>query len=73
MSVYVDNKVKNILILGKSPTQELGGHSLAAEKCIPSILPKLTQIFVSAYIIMDETVTNLLMVQKFTNSKQTIL
>ena len=32
-SVYVDNKGKNILILGEGPTQRLGGeHSLTAEK-----------------------------------------
>ena len=31
-SVYVDNKGKDILILGKGPTQGLGEHSLTAEK-----------------------------------------
>ena len=31
-SVHVDNKGKDILILGKSPTQGLGEHSLTAEK-----------------------------------------
>ena len=31
-SVHVDNKEKDILILGKSPTQGLGEHSLTAEK-----------------------------------------
>ena len=31
-SVHVDNKGKDILILGKSPTQRLGEHSLTAEK-----------------------------------------
>ena len=31
-SVHIDNKGKNILILGKSPTQGLGEHSLTAEK-----------------------------------------
>ena len=31
-SVHVDNKKKDILILGKSPTQELGGNLLTAEK-----------------------------------------
>ena len=37
-SVHVDNKEKDILILGKDPTQGLGEHSLTAEKCIPLIL-----------------------------------
>ena len=31
-SVHVDNKGKDILILGKNPTQGLGEHSLTAEK-----------------------------------------
>ena len=31
-SLYVDNKGKNILILGESPTQGSGEHSLTAEK-----------------------------------------
>ena len=31
-SLHIDNKGKYILILGKEPTQELGEHSLNAEK-----------------------------------------
>ena len=31
-SVHVDNKGKDILILGSGPTQRLGEHSLTAEK-----------------------------------------
>ena len=31
-SVHVDNKGKDILILGKGPTQGLGEHSLTTEK-----------------------------------------
>ena len=31
-SVHVDNKGKDILILGKGPTQGLGEHSLTAKK-----------------------------------------
>ena len=31
-SIHVDNKGKYILILGKGPMQELGEHSLTAEK-----------------------------------------
>ena len=30
-SVHVDNKKKDILIIGKGPTQGLGEHSLTAE------------------------------------------
>ena len=32
LSVHIDNKGKDILILGKGPTQGLGEHSLTAEK-----------------------------------------
>ena len=31
-SIHVDNKEKDILILGNDPTQGLGEHSLTAEK-----------------------------------------
>ena len=31
-SIHIDNKGKDILILGKGPTQGLGEHSLTAEK-----------------------------------------
>ena len=37
-SVHVDNKGKDILILGNGPTQGLGEHSLTAEKCIQLVL-----------------------------------
>ena len=33
-SVHVDNKGKDILILGKGPTQGLGENALTAEKII---------------------------------------
>ena len=36
-SPHIDNKKKNILVLGKGPTQGLE-HILTAEKCIPLIL-----------------------------------
>ena len=37
-SVHVDNKGKDILILGKNPTQGLPDYSLTAEKFIQLIL-----------------------------------
>ena len=37
-SVHVDNKGKDVLILGNGPTQGLGEHSLTAEKCIQLVL-----------------------------------
>ena len=45
-SIHVDNKGKDILILGKGPMQGLGEHSLTAEKCIRLILAKVIQNFV---------------------------
>ena len=32
LSIHVDNNGKDILILGKGPTQGFGEHSLTAEK-----------------------------------------
>ena len=37
-SPHIDNKGKDILILGKGPTQGLGEYSLTAEKYIQLIL-----------------------------------
>ena len=39
-SVHVDNKKKDILILGNAPTQELDGTTLTAEKITELILLK---------------------------------
>ena len=37
-SIHIDNNGKDILVLGKGPTQGLGEHSLTAEKCIQLLL-----------------------------------
>ena len=42
---HIDNKKKDILILGKSPTQGLE-NTLITENCIQSTLLKKTQSFV---------------------------
>ena len=42
-SIHVDNKGKDILILGTGPTQWLGEHSLTAERCTQLIA--LSQIY----------------------------
>ena len=42
-SAHMDNKKKDILVLGKRPTQGLE-HTLTAEKCIPLILLREKQI-----------------------------
>ena len=70
-SAHIDNKKKDILILGKGPTQGLE-HTLTAEKMY-SINFIVTKNFVSVYITMEQIVICLSMVQKFTNLKQKIL
>ena len=45
-SPHIDNKEKDILILGKGPTQGLGEHSLTPEKCIQVILQSIVKSFV---------------------------
>ena len=62
-SSYIDNKKKDILILGKSPTQGLE-DTLTAEKLYSINLLKKIQSFVWAYIAMEQIVIYLLMVQK---------
>ena len=37
-SAHIDNKEKDILIIGKCLTQGLGEHPLTGEKCIQLIL-----------------------------------
>ena len=44
-SVYIDNKGKNILILGEAPTQGLDGTTLTVEKSIQLILLLLEKYF----------------------------
>ena len=45
-SVHVDNKKKDILILGEGPTQELDDTTLTAEKNIQLILLEIITNFV---------------------------
>ena len=69
-SAHVDNKKKDILILGKGPTQGLE-HTLTDERMY-SINFKIKN-FIWAYIKMEQIVICLLMVHKFINLKQKIL
>ena len=68
-SAHIDNKKKDILVLGIGPTQGLE-HTLTAEK-IYSINFTVTDI--KFCITMGQIVIYLWMVQKFTNLKQKIL
>ena len=63
-SVHVDNKGKDSLILGEGPTQGLDDTKLIAEAKYPE--KDLSQV----YTIMEATVSYLLMLQKYINSKQ---
>ena len=45
-SVHIDNEIKDILVLGKGPTQGLDGTTQTAEKNIQLISPKAIQNFV---------------------------
>ena len=70
--VHVDNKKKDILILGDGKTEGLE-HTLSSEKMF-SINFTVTKInFAWACIIMEQKVIYLWMVQKSINLKQKIL
>ena len=64
-SIKIDNKKKGILIFAKGPVHGLE-QTLSTEK-------ERMKNYVSACIIMEQTVIYLLMVQKFINLKQKIL
>ena len=54
-TIKIDNRQKNILILGKGPTQGLK-HTLYAKKCIQLILQTIAKSSVWNCIIMEEIV-----------------
>ena len=64
-SAHIDNKKKDILVLGKGPTQGLE-HIITAEKIF-------SVSFTATNKVMEQIVTYLLMVQKFSNLSQKIL
>ena len=72
-SAHIDNKKKNILVLRIGPTQGLE-HTLTAEKIYSINFTIRNKIFAfyKVCITMEQIVTYLLMVQKFTNLKQNI-
>ena len=72
LSVHVDNKGKDILILGTGPTQELGEHSLTAEKTYSiNFIDHRKKCCLSLHY--NGLNSYLLMVQKLLNLKQKIL
>ena len=64
--MHVNNKVKNILILGGGPAQELDDTTLTAEA---KYSINFTQSGKGLYTVMEATVFCLLMVQKYISSK----
>ena len=70
-SVHIDNKKKHILILGKGPTQELDDTMLTAEAQYSINFSRSNIKFcLSVHYNGDY---NLLMLQRYINSKQMIL
>ena len=65
-STKIDHRKKDILVLGKCPTQRLE-HTLSAEKLI---LQRIIKSCVWACIKMEQIVIHLSMAQKFINSSQ---
>ena len=71
-STHVDNKKKDILVLGRGPTQGLES-TLSAEKMYSIKFTVTKKSFVRAYTTMEQIVIYLLMAQKCINLKQKIL
>ena len=71
-SIHVDNKIKDILVLGRAPTQGLES-TLTAEKMYSINFTVTKKSFVLAYTIMEQIVIYLLMAQKYIDLKQKIL
>ena len=72
-SAHIDNKKKDILVLGKGPIQVLE-HTLTAEKMYSINFTEKNKKFFAlknslqkVYITIEKIVTYLLMVQKFIN------
>ena len=70
-SAHVDNKKKDILILGEGPTQGLE-HALTAEKMYSINFTVTRKKFCSCLHFNEAIVICLLIVQKFTNLKRKV-
>ena len=71
--MHIDNKKKDILILGKGPKQELDDTTLTAEAQYSINSSRSSRTFCLSGIIMGAIVFYLLLLQKYINSKQKIL
>ena len=72
-SVHINNKEKDILILGFGPTQGLDNTTLTAEAQYSINFSRSQRNFVYVFIMIEATVFILLMLQKYISSKQKIL
>ena len=75
-SVHAGGKVRDILILGDGPIQELNGITLTAEAKYPINFTQSGKIFVLGHcvvIIMEITVYYLLMLHNYISLKQKTL
>ena len=71
--VHIDNKGKDILILGKGPTQRLDDTTLTAEVQYSINFSRSSEIFFLNLHYYESNSFCLLMLQKYINSKQKIL
>ena len=69
-SVHIDNKGKDILILGKRLTQGLDDNPLTAETKHPIIFTQSEKRFVLSLHYHDATASYLLMLKNYVNLKQ---
>ena len=68
-SVHVDNKRKDILIIDEGQIEGLNDTILAAKAKCPTNSTQLRKRFMYSLNIIEATVSYLLMLQKYTNSK----
>ena len=68
LSVHVHNKNKDILISGEGPAQALDDTTFATKVIYPINFTQPNKRFV--YTILEATVSYLLMLDKYMNSKQ---
>ena len=72
-SVHLDNKKKDNLILGKGPTQGLDDTTLTTEAQYSINFSRSSRKFCLSLHYNGATVSYLLMLQKYINSKQMVL
>ena len=72
-SVHLNNKGKDILILGKGPTQRLDHTVLLAEAQSSINFSRSNRKFCLVCVLMGATVSYLLMLRKYINSRERIL